>query len=68
MIWYPRKLDLSEKMSYFWRARTPNPVKISESCSLEKINAALQHLKPTIIALDPDSICLELIIYNCFES
>ena len=55
-------LDLSQKVSDFWSATTPNPSDISNTFSQSERTAALQHLKPGK-ALGPDSICPELKIH-----
>ena len=49
-------------MSDLWRATTPDAVNISDNFSQREFTAALQHLKPGK-ALDPDSICPELILH-----
>ena len=51
---------VSQEVSDFWRATTPDTVNISDNFSQREFTAALQHLKPGK-ALSPDSICSELI-------
>ena len=53
---------VSQEVSDFWRATTPDPVNISDNFSLREFTAALQHFKPGK-APGPDSICSELIIH-----
>ena len=55
-------LDLSQEVSDFWRATTPDAVNISDNFSQREFTAALQHLKPGK-APGPDSICSELILH-----
>ena len=53
---------VSQEVSDFWRATTPDPVNISDNFSQREFAAALQHLKPGK-APGPDSICSELILH-----
>ena len=53
---------VSQEVSDLWRATTPDAVNISDNFSQREFAAALQHLKPGE-ALDPDSICSELILH-----
>ena len=53
---------VSQEVSDFWRATTPNAVNISDNFSQREFTAALQHLKPGK-APGPDSICPELILH-----
>ena len=52
---------VSQEMSDFWKATTPDPVNIFDTFSQRKFTAALRHLKPH--KLQGGSICQELIIY-----
>ena len=53
---------VSQEVSDFWRATTPNPVNISDNFSQREFTAALQRLKPGKDP-GPDSICSELILH-----
>ena len=53
---------VSQEVSDFWRATTPDPMNITDNFSQRKFTAALQHLKPGK-APGPDSIFPELILH-----
>ena len=53
---------VSQEVSEFWRAATPDAVNISDNFSQREFAAALQHSKPGKAPL-PDSICSELILH-----
>ena len=50
---------VSQEVSDFWRATTPDAVNISDNFSQREFTAALQHLKPGKAPV-PKSICPEL--------
>ena len=53
---------VSQEVSDFWTATTPDAVNISDNFSPREFAAAFQHLKPAK-APGPDSICPELILH-----
>ena len=54
---------VSQEVSNFWRATTPDAVNISDNFSQREFAAAFRHLKPSK-APGPDSICSELILHS----